>query len=217
MKFNWLPAVAIGLLMVSCTSPATRADKAPAGPGMVVGKGAPPSETGKAGEFQLVQISYDTGRGRFRGEPRREVRRLNRFLGIASPSRSARQNRHETDGGTSYTGVAGIPGGLPGVESNIPGYQAVVGGNLAYSKDGSTSYAGVGGIPGGVPGVESNIPGYQAVVGGNLSYAGAETYKFEALKYDVEKGVFSGTPQPEVDRLNALLSMTRSEDGVPVR
>ena len=161
------------------TSPATRADKAPAGPGMVVGKGAPPSETGKAGEFQLVQISYDTGRGRFRGEPRREVRRLNRFLGIASPSRSARQNRHETDGGTSYTGVAGIPGGLPGVESNIPGYQAVVGGNLAYSN--------------------------------------AETYKFEALKYDVEKGVFSGTPQPEVDRLNVLLDMTRSKDGVPVR
>ena len=34
----------------------------------------------------------------------------------------------------TYTGVGGIPGGVPGVESNIPGYQAVVGGNLAFAK-----------------------------------------------------------------------------------
>jgi len=38
----------------------------------------------------------------------------------------------------SYTGVGGIPGGVPGVESNIPGYQAVVGGNLAYNKNEDT-------------------------------------------------------------------------------
>lgn len=33
-----------------------------------------------------------------------------------------------------YEGIGGIPGGVPGVESNIPGYQAVVGGNLSYKR-----------------------------------------------------------------------------------
>ena len=45
----------------------------------------------------------------------------------------AHQNKTET-----YTGVGGIPGGVPGVESNIPGYQAVVGGNLSFSKHDET-------------------------------------------------------------------------------
>ncbi len=38
----------------------------------------------------------------------------------------------------NYSGVGGIPGGVPGVESNIPGYQAVVGGNLNYNKNEET-------------------------------------------------------------------------------
>ncbi len=42
-----------------------------------------------------------------------------------------RSTQHKTE---TYTGVGGIPGGVPGVESNIPGYQAVVGGNLSYAK-----------------------------------------------------------------------------------
>jgi len=45
----------------------------------------------------------------------------------------SQQHRNE-----SYTGVGGIPGGVPGVESNIPGYQAVVGGNLSYTKNDDT-------------------------------------------------------------------------------
>ncbi len=43
------------------------------------------------------------------------------------------QRKNET-----YSGVGGIPGGVPGAESTIPGYQAVVGGNLAYSKQDET-------------------------------------------------------------------------------
>ncbi len=42
--------------------------------------------------------------------------------------------RSESDKEEKYSGVGGIPGGVPGVDSNIPGYQAVVGGNLAYDK-----------------------------------------------------------------------------------
>ena len=156
MKCNWLPAVATALLMVSCTSPATRADKNPAGIGTIAGASASPSETEKPGEFRIAELRYNTERSRFAGGPRREVRRLNRFLGIVSG------DRRRSDG---------------------------AGGD----------------------------PGYQRVPESATAYSNAETYKFEALKYDVEKGVFSGTPQPEVDRLNVLLDMTRSKDGVPVR
>ena len=46
-----------------------------------------------------------------------------------------RSSQKKTEG---YSGVGGIPGGVPGVESNIPGYQAVVGGNLSYNKQDDT-------------------------------------------------------------------------------
>ena len=98
MKCNWLPAVATALLMVSCTSPATRADKNPAGIGTIAGASASPSETEKPGEFRIAELRYNTERSRFAGGPRREVRRLNRFLGIVSGDRRRSSARHSRGG-----------------------------------------------------------------------------------------------------------------------
>ncbi|MEK7475490.1 MAG: flagellar basal-body MS-ring/collar protein FliF [Candidatus Coatesbacteria bacterium] len=57
------------------------------------------------------------------------------FEPVVGPVGIARSTQHKTE---TYTGVGGIPGGVPGVESNIPGYQAVVGGNLSYAKNEDT-------------------------------------------------------------------------------